>query len=136
MAGIIGPNSYLPGQEYSNNDKFMCDEHPDKKSTHRIISETDSFGSEIVDMCDECLAKYKESKKNDDTSGECDWCKEYADKLIKHRNFEEGTTGIIYDVCGKCLEVESISLQNELNDSNEYYDECIEDILSDDDFQH
>lgn len=36
----------------------MCDDHTDRPATHRIQGETDSFGCEYIDWCDECHANY------------------------------------------------------------------------------
>ena len=36
----------------------MCDDHQDRPATHRIQGETDSFGCEYIDWCDECYDKY------------------------------------------------------------------------------
>jgi hypothetical protein len=44
MADVIGPNSYLPGQELKVPEGMMCDEHSDRPATHRIVGETDSMG--------------------------------------------------------------------------------------------
>jgi len=36
----------------------MCDDHQDRPATHRIQGETDSFGCEYIDWCDECYTNY------------------------------------------------------------------------------
>lgn len=36
----------------------MCDDHPDRPATHRVQGETDSFGCEYIDWCQECHDKY------------------------------------------------------------------------------
>ena len=35
-----------------------CDDHPDRPATHRVQGETDSFGCEYIDWCQECHDKY------------------------------------------------------------------------------
>ncbi len=37
---------------------MMCDDHQDRPATHRVQGETDSFGCEYIDWCDECYEGY------------------------------------------------------------------------------
>ena len=52
MADVTGRISTLPGSGHKVPDGTMCDNHPDRLATHRVQGETDSFGSEMNDMCD------------------------------------------------------------------------------------
>jgi hypothetical protein len=107
MADVTGPISTLPGTEHKVPEGTMCDDHPDRPATHRVQGETDSFGSEMADMCDECYAKYREEVKNADTSGACEWCKNHADKLRLRRDYKEGLYGRVYQVCDECIKKEN-----------------------------
>jgi hypothetical protein len=78
----------------------MCDEHPDRKATRRVQGETDSFGCEMYDFCDEC---FKEWKSHDVYSPEeCDWCDKKANDIRPTRDYDEGMCGPVYYVCGPC----------------------------------
>lgn len=98
----------------------MCDDHPDRPAVARIQGETDSFGCEMIDMCQECFDAYREEIKNEDTSGVCDWCKQLVHHRRPHRDFEEGMTGRVYDVCDACIAKE---LEAELDYYLDYYDD-------------
>ena len=102
MADVIGPNSYLPGQGITPVQGMMCDEHPDRPATHRVVGETDSFGSELHDMCDECYTSYKNRDRTEERTGTCDWCKQHATDLSQMRDPDEGMAGPVYNVCGCC----------------------------------
>lgn len=115
MAEVTGPISTLPGAGHDFPDGTMCDEHPDRPAVTRIQGETDSFGSELHDMCAECLAAYREETRNADTSGECEWCKKHAPKLRNRRDYEEGMYGRVYQVCDECIRQQETRLQQELD---------------------
>ena len=102
MSDTTGPISTLPGSGHDVPDGMMCDDHPDRPATHRVQGETDPFGCEMIDMCDDCFAAYREDKKTWDTSGECEWCKKHAPKLRDKRDYEEGLYGRVYQVCDAC----------------------------------
>ncbi len=105
MADVIGPNSYLPGQLLKVPEGMMCDEHEDRPAIHRIVGETDSFGSELIDWCQECYDKYLAAKENSEyqLAGTCDHCHCTGTRLTKTRDPDEGTCGRIYDLCDGCL---------------------------------
>ena len=124
MADVIGPNRYKPGQSLKAIPDMPCDDHPDRPSVVRIVGETDSFGSELIDFCEECYEKMKkEMEENNSKSGICDWCKEPAEDLIHHRDVDEGLHGRLYMVCGECRKKENADLLEELK---QYQDSCDE----------
>jgi hypothetical protein len=94
----------------------MCDEHPHRVATHRVQGETDSFGSEMHDMCDECYAIHKAQVEV--LSGVCDWCKNFANRLRDYRDIDEGLAGPIHQVCDECIRQDQIRLQEELEDDD------------------
>jgi hypothetical protein len=52
MADVTGPISTLPGSSHHDvPDGMMCDDHPDRPAVTRLQGETDSFGSEMHDLC-------------------------------------------------------------------------------------
>ena len=59
MGDVTGPISTLPGSRHDFPDGTMCDDHPDRKAVARVQGETDSFGSELIDMCQECLDEHR-----------------------------------------------------------------------------
>lgn len=106
MADVIGPNSYLPGYVLLIPQGQTCDEHPERPAIKRVVGETDSFGSECIDMCSECYTKYQADCSTADYSGKCDWCKKHSEHLYNHRDIEEGSCGRVYSVCRTCIEEE------------------------------
>ena len=107
MADVIGPNRYLPGQEIQVPEGMTCDEHDDRPATHRIVGETDSFGSELIDWCDECYEKYKKEKtEGDHGSGitSCDHCSASGVRTTTTRDPDEGSCGPVYYLCDGCLQ--------------------------------
>lgn len=123
MADVIGPCSTLPGDRSEAPEGMMCDRHPDRPAVRRVQGETDSFGAELHDMCQECLdeeARYRAEAR----TGCCDWCKKEATDLRDRRDYEEGMHGPVYRVCGACVKAENERLQEELD---EYYDDYYDD---------
>ena len=120
MADVTGPISTLPGAERTSSDGMMCDDHPDRVAYKRVQGETDSMGCEMYDLCKECYDAFK-AANNDSRTGTCDWCKTHQTDLRKHRDFEEGSCGPVYDVCGGCVRRQNASLEKELEHLG-YYD--------------
>lgn len=112
MADVTGPVSTLPGARMAAPERMMCDYHQDRPAVRRVQGETDSFGAEYSDLCQECL---DEAAKDDAESrtGRCDWCGKGATDLRPRRDFEEGMSGRVYDVCGACVEREYDQLKAE-----------------------
>lgn len=104
MGDVTGPISTLPGStHHSLPEGTMCDEHPDRPAVVRVQGETDSFGSEMNDLCQECWDAEREWRRSGEArSGECDWCKQQATDLSDTRDYEEGMAGPVYRVCGAC----------------------------------
>lgn len=101
MADVIGPTPTMPGAIHKLPENTMCDQHPDRPAVQRIQGETDSFGAELNDLCAECVNELRMSFKRE-REGRCDWCKEQSNSLKSMRDFEEGSCGPLYDVCGHC----------------------------------
>jgi hypothetical protein len=104
----------------------MCDDHPDRPATHRVQGETDSFGCELNDMCDECYATHKTAMaayREEARTGECEWCKSLATDLRDRRDFEEGSCGRVYRVCGACVVRQNREAEEELERYG-CYDNC------------
>lgn len=107
MGDVTGPISTLSGALHDLPDGQMCDEHPRRKAVVRIQGETDSFGCELIDMCQECLDADRARRQSPEAAewrkGKCEWCKNPADDLRDRRDYEEGMTGRVYRVCGECV---------------------------------
>lgn len=103
MAEVTGPISTLPGRGHDVPDGQTCDQHPDRLAVSRIQGETDSFGAELNDMCQECLDEYRREMAEADHSGKCDWCHEHKPRLSPRRDYEEGMYGRVYEVCDECI---------------------------------
>lgn len=108
-----GPVSTLPGSFHSTEEGAMCDLHPDRKSVVRIQSETDSFGAEYDDMCQECFDTFKLTPNAG--IGECDWCKNHSDNLQPARDYDEGMFGPVYEVCPSCRKRQNDDARDELD---------------------
>ncbi len=114
MADVSGPTSSMPGSIHELPLNSRCDEHSNCKAVVRIQGETDSFGAEYYDMCQVCLDKYrKEVAKTRDRLGTCEWCKTNNVKTRPYRDFEEGMSGRLYDVCAACVRKEYLRLLEE-----------------------
>lgn len=107
MSEVTGPISSLPGASHDVPDGMTCDGHPDRPAVARIQGETDSFGCELHDMCQECLDEHRAYLRSDeaqeDRKGQCEWCKGFATDLRDARDYEEGMCGRVYRVCGACI---------------------------------
>lgn len=117
MADVTGPISTLSGTSHDLPDGQTCDQHPDRKAVARIQGETDSFGCEMNDMCQECLDEHRAYLKSPEAAehrkGTCEWCKNPADDLRDRRDYEEGMSGRVYRVCGVCVKKENDELRAE-----------------------
>lgn len=113
-----GPTRSLPGQAAIAENLVICDDHPDRLAVKRVVGEVDSFGCEYMHMCQQCYDEFKAHESAADTSGKCDWCKSHKQALTPHRDFEEGSCGRVYDVCGDCIDDERkrIEEENRMND--------------------
>jgi hypothetical protein len=119
MAEVTGPISTMPGHSHDMPDGTVCDLHPDKLAVVRIQGETDSMGSELNDMCQECFDKYRTALKSPEAQalkiGICDWCKCNATDLRDARDYEEGMSGRLYRVCGSCIRKVNDEAEKELD---------------------
>lgn len=134
----IGPVSTLPGSIRAVPVGTECDEHPGVLAVKRVQGETDGFGAEFLDMCQECYDKYKEEMRNVDNSGICDWCKKSADQVFNHRDIEEGSCGRVYQVCQACIDAEKKEWAEERDclDDDEWWDSRdLDDELGPEDFE-
>ncbi len=114
MSAVTGPISTLPGAIFRAPEGARCDDHPERPAAGRLQGETDSMGSEMHDLCQECLDKARAAARAD-ASGTCDWCKAQATDLRNHRDWEEGSSGPVYRVCGACRARESESLADDID---------------------
>lgn len=121
MAEITGPISTLPGNFHDLPDGTKCDYHPDRPAVARMQAETDSFGSELWDMCQECLDEHRREMREADHSGTCDWCKKHKPRLRPRRDYEEGMYGRVYEVCDDCIHRVNEEDEREL-EARGYYD--------------
>lgn len=112
MADVTGPIGSLPGSRHTAPDGAMCDDHPDRPAVARIQGETDSFGSEMHDCCQECV----DAIRNYKDIGTCDYCKTTEVELRPHRDADEGMAGPVYRVCGPCIRKVNERLLEELKD--------------------
>jgi hypothetical protein len=72
------------------------------------------------DVCAACLAEHRKHQA-EARCGMCDWCKSEATDLRAKRDYDEGMSGPVYDVCGACVRKESELASQELEESG-YYD--------------
>lgn len=103
MAHVSGPTSSMPGSFHAVPEGTMCDDHPNEPATARIQGETDSFGAEYRDACSECAAAF--TKEREDAlprAGYCEWHRGQGANIKLARDFEEGTSGRLYETCEEC----------------------------------
>lgn len=91
----------LPGdiRKLGKDSTACCERHEDRKATHQLCTESDSFGDEWTDVCDECITDSLEAPAY---VGVCEWCKTEDVELSPVRDTDEGTHGPLYDVCNPC----------------------------------
>lgn len=121
MSDVTGPISSLPGSMHALPKDAVCDEHPGRLAVARVQGETDSFGCEMHDMCQECLDQYRADLREADTSGCCDWCGSHAPKLRPRRDYDEGYCGRVYDVCDDCIRHQNEEAARELDEWGDDY---------------
>ena len=105
MAHVGGPISSLPGTLLRLPFNQMCDEHEDRLAIVRVQAETDSFGYEAIDMCQECYSAFKafqSSPENYLNESTCEICNSSNIRVTPTRDPEEGLCGRVYDACDGC----------------------------------
>ena len=133
MGDVTGPISTLPGAGHDFPDGTMCDDHPDRKAVARIQGETDSFGSEMHDLCQECADKMRAAMRSPEArTGRCDWCKQDSTDLRNKRDIDEGMAGPVYRVCGACAKKYDAQIEEELRAYDNDYDDYDDDYPDDD----
>ena len=118
MSDVTGRISSLPGSLHKVPDGTICDDHPDRLAVSRIQGETDSFGSEMYDLCQECIDKANNYKN----IGRCDYCKADHRLLHAHRDYEEGMCGPVYYICEACGDKENQRALEEQYTDNDFDD--------------
>jgi hypothetical protein len=112
----------------------MCDEHPDRPAVVRRQGETDSFGSEMNDLCQECRdAADAYAADPNNHLGTCDWCKSENVHVRPRRDWEEGSAGRVYDICDNCNDKENKRLAEEFADDDSGFCGADMDFFPDDD---
>ncbi len=125
-ATSTGPVSSMPGSVHTTPDDAACITHEDRRATHRVQGETDSFGCEYHDLCQECYDAHKiarVARREQEAVGTCDWCANHALDLRNARDFDEGMAGRLYRVCGACMTRRTAEAQAELDAAGYYYDQ-------------
>lgn len=124
----------LPGQYVSLNDDewgLMCYVHHDRPATKRICTESDSFGSEYHNMCDECNEEHIADKAAIDADPER-WetckCGNREPRMIQYRDMDEGMHGPVYEHCSVCHEKWNQRIAEEeaffdQDDDDDWYDD-------------
>ena len=120
MAHVSGPCRTLPGHTCYSPEGTFCDEHEGVVASKRVQGETDSFGAEYIDMCDECYAAFLNESKIE-CCGVCDWCKHESTQLAHRRDLDEGSCGPVYKVCPECIKKENKRAQEELEERSANY---------------
>jgi hypothetical protein len=121
MAEVTGPISSLPGRRHDLPDGQMCDVHPERAAVARIQGETDSFGCEMHDCCQECVEEIRGWQNSEEArTGTCEWCKGKASDLRETRDYDEGLYGRVYRVCGSCRKRRDDDARAELDEYDDY----------------
>lgn len=111
---------YLPGQTvsietcisegYGSLCEICTENGKETEATVALVGETDSWGSEFQPLCHYHYTIY--NPDNTVVEGYCDWCKK-GGELHDHRDFEEGSSGRVYQVCITCIRKEQDRLEDE-----------------------
>ena len=115
MAHVSGPTSSMPNSKHSFPENTKCDDHPDRPAVSRRQGETDSFGAEYHDLCEECEEGWVNALQGAGRSGVCDWCGVFSQLLSNKRDLDEGMAGPIYKVCNSCTIKENDIASQELD---------------------
>lgn len=100
MAGVSnGSVGGLPGHLLKLPAPCDCDDHPGVPAYRRVQGETDSFGCEYHDLCEECVNKVRSQK----IEGACDYCHADSEDLRHFRDYDEGSCGPVYRLCAPCI---------------------------------
>jgi hypothetical protein len=141
MAAVTGPISTLAGTTRDVPEGMMCDYHPDQPAVVRVQGETDSFGCEMEDICQQCVDERRsyrcseagQAEELEWRTGQCEWCKGLATDLRDARDYEEGMNGRVYRVCGACIkrvndeawaEIEAMDSYDPLDDWDDTCSKC------------
>jgi hypothetical protein len=116
MADVKYCVNSLPGSTHKP--EGLCDDCGKYPATKRLQGETDSFGAEFADLCDDCFQKERERWR--DSSGICDWCKEQVPRRLWTRDYDEGMHGSTYRVCRSCYDKQQKALEEEMEANNWY----------------
>ena len=116
MGDVTGPISTLPGHKHVVPAGATCDDHPDRPAVARIQGETDSFGSELVDLCQQCLDAYDKHREEAVKAPEtCEWCGAVTTDCAHTRDVDEGAAGPVYMACRACRQKQSDYVSEELS---------------------
>ena len=127
MAAGIGPNHYVTGQVLRCPYGQACDKHEERLAEVRVVGETDSFGSELVDMCQECFQDYLRDKRDaQDELVRCQLCGSVTDTCKAWRDPEEGISGRHYMACQTCRHERERAFAEALSDAGEDDDDSAE----------
>lgn len=98
-----GPVTTMPGRWFAARAGHTCDTdgHHDRPSVKMRQGETDSFGAEYEDFCQECYGAFL-AKPAEEPVGHCDWCSKGGLKVFSKRDMNEGSSGPVYYVCIPC----------------------------------
>ncbi len=108
MAYTIGPSSYKPGDFiHPPREGDVCDFHSQVESVADIVGETDSMGSEVMQVCEECRERISHHVKeyqadNAIAAKYCEIHKGMGTDVRQFRDPEEGSHGRFYDTCKDC----------------------------------
>lgn len=121
MAHVSGPTSGMPGRILEPIKGHTCDTegHEDRPSVKMVQGETDSFGAEYCDLCEECYKKELGRKREKEIST-CEWCKTPNVEVHLSRDYSEGMHGPVYSVCLSCIHKQNDELDDELASYNNW----------------
>ena len=118
-----GPVSSMPGSSHLFPEGTKCDRHEDRLAVRRVQGETDSFGCEYLMACQECVDAFR----NHVTVGSCDSCKAMDIVTSPRRDYDEGSSGRLYNLCQACRDRWNENDAKELKESTSEYDDFFND---------
>lgn len=109
-----GPVSTMPGHTSIPPAGTMCDDHPTRPAVRRVQGETDSFGCESNDWCQECLDAFN-AVFHEQKDGYCEWHNGPGTDIRNFRDYDEGSSGRLYMTCRECRIKSNEDAQAELD---------------------
>lgn len=103
-----------------------CANHPELEAVRgyvtSVTSTVNDTCAEHTYLCEECAVLHQiildsavaaEIESNEENIGDCEWCKAANVPVYDTRDYEEGSSGCVYDVCRNCINEQNKAIERE-----------------------